>query len=213
MELGGKSPVLIFEDADIERAGRRPVHHLDQLWNAAPPVRYLYSAKHLPWNSLNAAERANRLRGDPNDPNTQVGALISQQHWESPGYIRLGIEEGATLLAGGPDKPSALPAHLKGGNFLRPTVLQTLITACASPGSRFSGRSPACQPPLKTKAEGLRLANDVEYGLGVVHLDSGCQQSAGGLARGIEAGMVFVNTQNVRDLRQPFGGVKARHRA
>ncbi|XQK53077.1 aldehyde dehydrogenase family protein [Escherichia coli] len=71
------------------------------------------------------AERANRLRvGDPNDPNTQVGALISQQHWEKvSGYIRLGIEEGATLLAGGPDKPSDLPAHLKGGNFLRPTVL------------------------------------------------------------------------------------------
>ncbi|MEI2325641.1 aldehyde dehydrogenase family protein, partial [Pseudomonas aeruginosa] len=66
------------------------------------------------------AERANRLRvGDPTDPNTQVGALISQQHWEKvSGYIRLGIEEGATLLAGGADKPSDLPAHLKAGNFL-----------------------------------------------------------------------------------------------
>ncbi len=65
----------------------------------------------------------------------------------------------------------------------------------------------ACLLPFKDEAEGLRPANDVEYG-GVVHLDPDVSKVLR-LARNIEAGMVFVNTQNVRDLRQPFGGVKA----
>ncbi|AMA28933.1 aldehyde dehydrogenase [Klebsiella pneumoniae] len=171
MELGGKSPVLIFEDADIERA--------------------------------------NRLRvGDPTDPNTQIGALISQQHWEKvSGYIRLGIEEGATLLAGGADKPSDLPAHLKAGNFLRPTVLADVDNRMRVAQEEIFGPV-ACLLPFKDEAEGLRLANDVEYGL-ASYIWTQDVSKVLRLARGIEAGMVFVNTQNVRDLRQPFGGVKA----
>lgn len=96
--------------------------------------------------------------GDPNDPNTQVGALISQQHWEKvSGYIRLGIEEGATLLAGGPDKPSDLPAHLKGGNFLRPTVLADVDNRMRVAQEEIFGPV-ACLLPFKDEAEGLRLA-------------------------------------------------------
>ncbi|EFZ4390431.1 aldehyde dehydrogenase family protein, partial [Shigella flexneri] len=155
------------------------------------------------------AERANRLRvGDPNDPNTQVRALISQQHWEKvSGYIRLGIEEGATLLAGGPDKLSDLPAHLKGGNFLRPTVLADVDNRMRVAQEEIFGPV-ACLLPFKDEAEGLRLANDVEYGL-ASYIWTQDVSKVLRLARGIEAGMVFVNTQNVRDLRQPFGGVKA----
>lgn len=78
-------------------------------------------------------------------------------------------------------------------------------TVCASPRRDFG--PVACLLPFKDEAEGLRTANDVEYG-GVVYLDRDVSKVLR-LARGIEAGMVFVNTQNVRDLRQPFGGVKA----
>ena len=83
----------------------------------------------------------------------RVGALISQQHWEKvSGYIRLGIEEGATLLAGGPDKPSDLPAHLKGGNFLRPTVLADVDNrTCASPWEEIFGPV-ACLLPFKDRS-------------------------------------------------------------
>lgn len=131
-----------------------------------------------------------------------MGALISPQHWEKvSGYIRLGVEEGATLLAGGPDKP----AGLNHGNFLRPTVLADVDNRMRVAQEEIFGPV-ACLLPFKSEEDGLRMANDVEYG-GVVHLDAGCERSAP--ARGIEAGMVFVNTQNVRDLRQPFGGVKA----
>lgn len=142
------------------------------------------------------------------DPNTQVGALISQQHWEKvSGYIRLGIEEGATLLAGGAEKPTDLPAHLKGGNFLRPTVLADVDNRMRVAQEEIFGPV-ACLLPFKDEAEGLRLANDVEYGL-ASYIWTQDVSKVLRLARGIEAGMVFVNTQNVRDLRQPFGGVKA----
>ena len=152
---------------------------------------------------------SSRLRvGDPTDPNTQVGSLISQQHWEKvSGYIRLGIEEGATLLAGGPDKPADLPAHLKGGHFLRPTVLADVDNRMRVAQEEIFGPV-ACLLPFKDEAEGLRLANDVEYGL-ASYIWTQDVSKVLRLARGIEAGMVFVNTQNVRDLRQPFGGVKA----
>ena len=160
-------------------------------------------------NHRHGLDRANRLRvGDPTDPNTQVGALISKQHWEKvSGYIRLGIEEGATLLAGGADKPSDLPAHLKAGNFLRPTVLADVDNRMRVAQEEIFGPV-ACLLPFKDEAEGLRLANDVEYGL-ASYIWTQDVSKVLRLARGIEAGMVFVNTQNVRDLRQPFGGVKA----
>lgn len=146
--------------------------------------------------------------GDPNDPQTQIGALISQQHWDKvSGYIRLGIEEGATLLAGGPDKPSDLPPHLKNGNFLRPTVLADVNNQMRVAQEEIFGPV-ACLIPFKTEEEGLRMANDIEYGLASYIWTQDVSKILR-LSRSIEAGMVFVNTQNVRDLRQPFGGVKA----
>ena len=211
MELGGKSPVLIFEDADIERALDAALFTIFSIngERCTAGSRIFIQQSIYPEFVKRFAERANRLRvGDPTDPNTQVGALISQQHWEKvSGYIRLGIEEGATLLAGGADKPSDLPAHLKAGNFLRPTVLADVDNRMRVAQEEIFGPV-ACLLPFKDEAEGLRLANDVEYGL-ASYIWTQDVSKVLRLARGIEAGMVFVNTQNVRDLRQPFGGVKA----
>jgi len=211
MELGGKSPVLIFEDADIERALDAALFTIFSIngERCTAGSRIFIQQSIYPEFVKRFAERANRLRvGDPTDPNTQIGALISQQHWEKvSGYIRLGIEEGATLLAGGPDKPADLPAHLKGGNFLRPTVLADVDNRMRVAQEEIFGPV-ACLLPFKDEAEGLRLANDVEYGL-ASYIWTQDVSKVLRLARNIEAGMVFVNTQNVRDLRQPFGGVKA----
>src|SRR3546814_2441243 len=71
------------------------------------------------------AGRAQRLVvGDPTDEKTNVGSMITRQHWEKvTGYIRLAEQEGARIVAGGADKPQGLPAHLSQGNFVRPTVL------------------------------------------------------------------------------------------
>ncbi|WP_438334769.1 5-carboxymethyl-2-hydroxymuconate semialdehyde dehydrogenase [Edwardsiella tarda] len=211
MELGGKSPVLIFADADIERALDAALFTIFSIngERCTAGSRIFIQQQIYPEFVRRFAERANRLRvGDPRDPQTQVGALISRQHWEKvSGYIRLGIEEGATLLAGGAEKPSDLPAHLRQGNFLRPTVLADVDNRMRVAQEEIFGPV-ACLLPFKDEAEGLRLANAVEYGLAsyIWTQDIG---KAHRLARSIEAGMVFINTQNVRDLRQPFGGVKA----
>lgn len=207
MELGGKSPVLIFEDADIERALDAALFTIFSIngERCTAGSRIFIQESIYPEFVKRFAERANRLRvGDPTDPNTQVGALISQQHWEKvSGYIRLGIEEGATLLAGGPDKPAGL-TH---GNFLRPTVLADVNNNMRVAQEEIFGPV-ACLLPFKSEEDGLRMANDVEYGL-ASYIWTQDVSKVLRLARNIEAGMVFVNTQNVRDLRQPFGGVKS----
>ncbi|CNC14788.1 5-carboxymethyl-2-hydroxymuconate semialdehyde dehydrogenase [Yersinia pseudotuberculosis] len=211
MELGGKSPVLIFDDADIERAMDAALFSIFSLngerCTAGSRIfiqENLYSAF-----IQRFAERASRLRvGDPQDLDTQVGALISKPHWDKvSGYIQLGIEEGATLLAGGPDKPIDLPAHLRGGHFLRPTVLADVDNRMRVAQEEIFGPV-ACLIPFKNEDAGLRLANSVPYGL-AAYIWTQDVSKVLRLARSIEAGMVFVNTQNVRDLRQPFGGIKA----
>ncbi len=207
MELGGKSPVLVFEDADIERALDASLFTIFSLngERCTAGSRIFIQQSIYPEFVKRFAERANRLRvGNPTDPDTQVGALISPQHWEKvSGYIRLGIEEGARLLAGGPDKPQGL----EHGNFLRPTVLADVDNRMRVAQEEIFGPV-ACLLPFKDEAEGLRLANDVEYGL-ASYIWTQDVSKVMRLSRGIEAGMVFVNTQNVRDLRQPFGGIKA----
>lgn len=207
MELGGKSPVLVFEDADIERALDAALFTIFSLngERCTAGSRIFIQQSIYPEFVKRFAERANRLRvGDPTNPDTQVGSLISQQHWEKvSGYIRLGVEEGATLVAGGPDKPEGL-SH---GHFLRPTVLADVNNNMRVAQEEIFGPV-ACLLPFRDEAEGLRLANDVEYGL-ASYIWTQDVSKVLRLARNIEAGMVFVNTQNVRDLRQPFGGVKA----
>lgn len=210
MELGGKSPVLIFEDADLDRALDAALFTIFSLngERCTAGSRIFIQQSVYPEFVKKFAQRAKQLRvGDPQNPQIQVGALISEQHWNKvSGYVRTGIEEGAQLLAGGADKPADLPAHLS-GNFLLPTVLAEVKNTMRVAQEEIFGPV-ACLLSFQDEEEGLRLANEVEYGL-ASYLWTQDVSKVLRLARGIEAGMVFVNTQNVRDLRQPFGGVKA----
>ncbi|KVP01408.1 2-hydroxymuconic semialdehyde dehydrogenase [Burkholderia ubonensis] len=210
MELGGKSPVLVFDDADFDRALDASLFTIFSINGERCTAGSRIFVQRSIYDRFvqEFARRANNLVvGDPADPATQLGAMITRAHWEKvTGYIRIGEQEGARLVAGGADQPADLPAHLRSGNFVRPTVFADVDNRMRIAQEEIFGPV-ACLIPFDDEDEGLRLANATRYGLasyiwtqdvGKVHR----------LARGIEAGMVFVNSQNVRDLRQPFGGVK-----
>ncbi|HEX7436114.1 MAG TPA: aldehyde dehydrogenase family protein, partial [Caldimonas sp.] len=122
------------------------------------------------------------------------------------GYIELGAREGASLLCGGVEAPELAPAFTK-GNYVRPTVFADVDNRMRIAQEEIFGPV-ACLIPFEDEADAVRIANDIAYGLSSYVWTENLGR-AHRVAAAIEAGMCFVNSQNVRDLRQPFGGTKA----
>jgi len=210
MELGGKSPFVIFDDADFERALDAAVFMIF----SNNGERCTAGSRILVQKSIYAkfvdrfAERARRITvGDPLDEKTIVGPMISQAHLAKVrSYIELGPKEGATLLCGGLDAPE-LPAHLMRGNFVKPTVFADVDNRMRIAQDEIFGPV-ACLIPFNDEADAIAQANDIQYGLSSYVWTENLGR-AHRVAAAVEAGMCFVNSQNVRDLRQPFGGTKA----
>ena len=210
MELGGKSPFVIFEDADLDRALDAAIFMIfsNNGERCTAGSRILVQKSIYADFAAKFAERAKRIVvGDPLDDKTIIGPMISQGHLAKVrSYIELGAKEGASVLCGGLDAPE-LPAHLQKGNFVRPTVFADVDNRMRIAQEEIFGPV-ACLIPFTDEADAIRQANDIEYGLSSYVWTENIGK-AHRVAAAIEAGMCFVNSQNVRDLRQPFGGTKA----
>jgi aminomuconate-semialdehyde/2-hydroxymuconate-6-semialdehyde dehydrogenase len=144
--------------------------------------------------------------GDPADPETDLGALISADHLNKvSGYIALAEEEGGVILTGG-NTPEGIPEQFEHGNWLSPTVIDGL-----SPNSRCATEE-IFGPVVSIHAfsdenEALEIANATQYGLAGSVWTSDLEKGRR-IAEAMDTGMVWVNTWLHRDLRTPFGGVK-----
>ena len=214
MELGGKSPFVIFDDADLERALDAALFMIfsNNGERCTAGSRILVQQGIYADFAARFAERARKISvGDPQDENTIVGPMISQSHLAKVrSYIELGPKEGATLLCGGIDRPSyapELPARVANGNYVWPTVFADVDNRMRIAQEEIFGPV-ACLIPFRDEADAIRQANDIDYGLSSYVWSENIGR-AHRVAAAIEAGMCFVNSQNVRDLRQPFGGTKA----
>lgn len=210
MELGGKSPFVIFDDADMERALDAAVFMIfsNNGERCTAGSRILVQRSIYPDFVERFVSRASRLTvGDPMDMATIIGPMVSKDHLRKvQSYIELGPKEGATLVCGGLSAPT-VPQGLRNGNFVAPTVFADVDNRMRIAQEEIFGPV-ACLIPFDDEADAIRQSNDIGYGLSSYVWTENLGR-AHRVAAAIEAGMCFVNSQNVRDLRQPFGGTKA----
>ena len=210
MELGGKSPFVIFDDADLERALDAALFMIfsNNGERCTAGSRILVQQSVYADFAQKFAERARRIQvGDPLDEATIIGPMVSAAHLAKVrSYIALGPQEGATLLCGGLDAP-AVPQRVQRGNYVAPTVFADVDNRMRIAQEEIFGPV-ACLIAFSDEADAVAKANDTRYGLSSYVWTENLAR-AHRMAAAVEAGMCFVNSQNVRDLRQPFGGTKA----
>ncbi|MCU1575043.1 MAG: 5-carboxymethyl-2-hydroxymuconate semialdehyde dehydrogenase [Micrococcaceae bacterium] len=205
MELGGKSPCVVFADADLAAAidsALFGVFSLNGERCTAGSRILVERAVYDEFCDAFAARARNIVVGDPHDPGTQVGALVHPEHYEKvASYVEIGKSEGRLLAGGG------RPERLDQGNYIAPTVFADVDPAARIFQEEIFGPVVTITP-FDTDEEALELANNTRYGL-AAYLWTTNLTRAHTFAHNVEAGMVWLNSHNVRDLRTPFGGVKA----
>jgi 5-carboxymethyl-2-hydroxymuconic-semialdehyde dehydrogenase len=205
MELGGKSPAVVFADADLDAAINATIFGVFSLngERCTAGSRILVQRDIYDEFVERYAEQAKRVVvGYPQDPATEVGALVHPEHYEKVmGYIETGKTEGRLVAGGG------RPAGFDVGNFVEPTVFADVPKQARIFQEEIFGPVVAITP-FDTEEEALALANGVAYGL-AAYIWTNDLRRAHNFSQAIEAGMVWLNSNNVRDLRTPFGGTKA----
>lgn len=205
-ELGGKNPVIVFNDADLNRALDAVVFMIYSLngERCTSSSRLLIEESIAPEFLGRLTERIHKLKvGHPLDPATEVGPLIHARHRAKVlSYFDAGRAEGAVIAAGGAavDGPG-------GGQYVAPTLFT---------GARRSmrvAREEIFGPVLtaltfRDEAEAISIANEVAYGL-AAYIWTNDLSRALRVSDALEAGMIWVNSENVRHLQTPFGGMKA----
>lgn len=204
-ELGGKNPVVVFDDADLERAADAAVFMIYSLngERCTSSSRLLVQDSiHDKFTEMVAKKAVNIKVGHPLDPETTIGPLIHPVHFDKVvSYFDIAKEDGAKIAIGG--EPLDGPG---GGCYVKPTLFTHANNKMRIAQEEIFG--PVLTAiPFKDEDEALQIANDVEYGL-AGYLWTNDLKRALRFSDGMEAGMVWVNSENTRHLPTPFGGVK-----
>lgn len=208
LELGGKNPVIIFDDCDYERmlstTIRSSFSNTGQICLCGSRIlvqRSIYD-KFI----TDFAERTRAMKiGNPADPATEIGALISESHLKKVNsYIKLAKEEGGEIIAGG--NLVKMDGELSNGYFIEPTIITGLNSECVTNTEEIFGPVVTVMP-FDTEEEAIQMANSTCYGLASIiwtnHMARGHR-----IASEMHSGIVWINCWLLRDLRTPFGGVK-----
>ncbi|RAS81133.1 5-carboxymethyl-2-hydroxymuconate semialdehyde dehydrogenase [Priestia endophytica] len=204
MELGGKSPLIVFDDANFDQALDAAVWGIFSFnGERCTANSRVFLHKNIKDRFVKALkERVVNIKiGDPMDPSTQLGPLIEKNHFNKvKRYIEIAKEEGCEVVQG------TVLEEVKEGNFVPPTLLLNATNDMKVCQDEIFGPVMAVIE-FETEEEVISLANDTRYGLaGYVWTND--IKRAHRVAQAVEAGMLWINAQNVRDLRIPFGGTK-----
>ncbi|GIM47913.1 aldehyde dehydrogenase [Collibacillus ludicampi] len=206
LELGGKSANIVFEDADLDEAVKGSIEAIyrnqGEICLAGSRLLVQESIYDRFLDKFVKAVQQIKV-GDPLDPETEMGALVSRSHLQTvDDYVQIGLEEGAKLAYGGKQITS-----LGDGNFYEPTVFYDVDNKMRVAQEEIFGPV-VVVIPFKSEEEAIRIANDSIYGLaGVVWTND--LRRAHRVADQVQSGLLWINCWYVRDLRTPFGGVKA----
>lgn len=209
LELGGKNPTIVFADCDFEETVRQVVNSaFSNQGEICLCGSRIFIERGLYDKFKNAfVEKVKALKvGDPNNEDTNMGAIVSLAHKQKIlSYIKLAKEEGGTILTGGSEIKGT--GRCADGYFIEPTVIEGLDYLCRTNQEEIFGPV-VTLTPFDTEEEVLKMANSVKYGLASSVWTNDLKR-AHRVAEKIEAGIVWINCWLLRDLRTPFGGVKA----
>ncbi|MEN9445971.1 MAG: hypothetical protein RL728_483 [Bacteroidota bacterium] len=209
LELGGKNPVVIFADCDYDEMLKTTIRSsfANQGQICLCGSRILVERSIYDKFKKDFVEKtAKSIVSNPEDPKANLGAVVSKPHMEKIlSYIELAKEEGGTVLTGG--ERVILDAPYEEGYYIRPTVIEGLSYDCRTNQEEIFGPVVTIAP-FDTEEEALQMANSTQYGLQTTLWTSDLQR-AHRFSDDAQSGIVWVNSWLVRDLRTPFGGVKA----